>query len=143
MHKDSICFLSIINLEKKYACTLCVDGYFKLIELREEHGPIVCSHKIGFPLPVKWELDDQNYYGLKNQIHEAIGVIDSIIKTYSYELTLKEQANLNLTEFMEKMMFSEEYEVKKMERCAHVMSEEFSQADIKQIVGKPITLKNL
>lgn len=31
VHKDSICFLSVINMEKKYACTLCIDGYFKLI----------------------------------------------------------------------------------------------------------------
>lgn len=143
VHKDAISFLDIINLEKKYACTLCIDGYFKLVELSSEQGSIVCSHKISFPLPVKWEIDVQNYCDLKNQIHEAIAVIDSIIKTYSYELTLKEQANLNLTQFMEKMMFSEDYEVKKLEQCPHVMKEEFSQADVKQVFEKPITLKNL
>lgn len=36
IHKDSIHFLNVISLEKKYACTLCIDGYFKLVELGEE-----------------------------------------------------------------------------------------------------------
>lgn len=30
IHNDSICYMNFINLEKKYACTLCIDGYFKL-----------------------------------------------------------------------------------------------------------------
>jgi hypothetical protein len=43
---------------------------------------------------------------------------------------------------MEKMI-SGYYEVKKPVKCANVMSEEFSQADVKQIAEKPITLKSL
>jgi hypothetical protein len=59
---------------------------------------------MNFPLPVKWDIDAQNYCDLKNQIHEAIVVIDSIIKNFSYELSLKEQASFNITPFMERMI---------------------------------------
>lgn len=31
VHKDTIYYMNIINLQKKYVCTLCTDGYFKLV----------------------------------------------------------------------------------------------------------------
>lgn len=77
---------------------------------------------MNFPLPVKWDIDVQNYCDLKNQIHEAIVVIDSIIKNFSYELTLREQVSLNITPFMEKMI-TEYYEVKQPEKHAQLMKE--------------------
>lgn len=73
----------------------------------------MCSHKISFPLPVRWDIDAQNYCDLRNQIHEAIAIIDTIIKDFSYELTVKEQSNLNITPFMEKMIAGY-YEVAKI-----------------------------
>jgi hypothetical protein len=120
-HKNAIYYLSIVNLQKKYACTLCVDGYFKLVQLSKTRGSIVCSHKINFPLPVKWDIDVQNYCDLKNQIHEAIVVIDSIIKNFSYGLSLKEEVSLNITPFMERML-TENYKVRQCYRTPQLIS---------------------
>ena len=102
----------------------------------------MCSRKITYPLPVQWEIDIENYGDLKNQIHQALSVIDSIIKSYAYELTLKEQKSLNLSEFMEKMIVSNFKLNKKVEK-APVMSNEFTAADIKGICPKSPTLKAL
>ena len=91
-------------------CTQCSNGYFKVIQL--DNGNVVCSRKITYPLPVQWDIDTKNYGDLRHQIHQAIIVIDSILKKYSYELTLKEQQSLNVTEFMEKMIM-EKFRFKK------------------------------
>lgn len=40
-------------------------------------------------------------------------------------------------------MITEFYEVKQPQKCAQLMNEEFTQADVKQIAGKQVTLKNL
>lgn len=59
-------------------------------------------------------------------------MIDSIIKNFAYELTIKEQSSLNITSFMEKMITGS-FAVKKSKKNALTMSSEFSQADIKQV----------
>jgi len=40
-------------------------------------------------------------------------------------------------------MITEFYEIKQPQKCAQLMKEEFTQADVKQITEKQVTLKNL
>ena len=140
VHKDNITFQNILSLEHKYICSLCVDGYFKISEL--ENGAVSCSRKITFPLPMQWDIQTENYSDLKNQIHEALSVLDSIIRNYSYELTIREQKLLNVADFMEKMINSN-YSAQKQRSSVQLMSHEFTPSDIQNILPVVPTLKAL
>ena len=68
--------------------SLCLDGYCKLIELDASSSHISASLKLNYPLPIKWDLEVEDYCDLKNNLHEALAVIDSILKNYGYDLSI-------------------------------------------------------